>query len=356
MSWIKAYLENFEGPFLVYGSVSLSRKDVLDALLAKQKLPSPFESIGETLSGLFYEKQFFLKERQELPRKFDTEIICWSSGSSGEPKAIVHTPETLLASVQSGKEFFGYKINDIHGLCLPLEHMAGFMIFLRALVTGGAVRIMEDNIRQWNKSPLTHLSVVSHQLEKLLEWPLVFKDFKSLLVGGGSCSQDLLDRASRQNLPIFHSYGLSEFATTVAVSHRKDESWKTSILPNKKLSLNEGVVTLEGSSLCKGYFHKMKWNEISSPFVTNDIAEWENERLIIKGRNDRIINSGGLKISLVEIENLIKAFAKVECKVIDVPDEKFGQRPIAFLDKEIDQVSTNKKITEMLGKYAVPDC
>ncbi len=78
----------------------------------------------------------------------------------------------------------------------------------------------------------------------------------------------------------------------------------------------------------------------------------------MSGRKDDMIVSGGENIYPLEIEQAIsEAAGDAEAKVIGIEDEKWGQRPIAFVisSAELDIVALKAKLTETLARYKVPD-
>jgi len=93
--------------------------------------------------------------------------------------------------------------------------------------------------------------------------------------------------------------------------------------------------------------------------ATGDVGHWDPDgRLMIDGRDDDMIVSGGENVFPGEVEELLAAHPKVlEVSVLGVPDEAMGQRLRAFVvprrDEEIDESEIRSHVRDNLARYKV---
>ena len=93
---------------------------------------------------------------------------------------------------------------------------------------------------------------------------------------------------------------------------------------------------MRGNNVMKGYFDNPEATDEAfrgGYFHSGDIAVWHPDNYIdLRDRSKDIIISGGENISTIEVERAIASHPSVlECAVVAVPDEKWGERPKAFV-------------------------
>lgn len=273
--------------------------------------------------------------------------IVPTSGSSGSSKLAVLSLENYIASVNASQALIPVTNSSIWALMLPLFHVSGMSIVFRSFCNGGAISL--------NLSlHITHISVVETQLKRLLETQRSLLSKASyILLGGGSLSPSLLAYCSNESMPVFPTYGMTEFTSQI--------STHGSILSHVLVTIKNNCIWVKGESLFKGYLNHgmctLKTDE-NGYFYTGDLGEIDSEnRLIVKGRNDRLFISGGENVSPEEVEKAIyscSTYSKV-C-VISVPDSTFQEKGIAFLDPfdEKDVFELVQKLKQQLASYKVP--
>ena len=273
--------------------------------------------------------------------------ILFTSGSSGEPKGVLHTIGNHYYNALGALQNIPFERGDRWLVSLPMYHISGFSLIMRSLITGGTLvfpaagESVSDALQ--NKK-ITHLSLVPAQLQKFTQDPDTLKALrqcKSILLGGSAFSDTLIRQALDQGLPLSTTYGLTESSSQVATT-RTDELKKKSntsgrILPYRELKISEdGEILLKGPTLFEGYVLR---NRVELPldahgyFHTGDIGTLDKEGfLTVTGRKDRMFISGGENIYPEEIEKAILSMGFIEqvC-VVPVPDEAMGQRPVAFI-------------------------
>ena len=301
--------------------------------------------------------------------------IIFTSGSSGKSKAVLHTFGNHYFSALGSNENIPFKSGDKWLLSLPLFHVGGLSIFFRALVGEGTVVIPDENldlVENINKYNVTHISLVPAQLIKLLENEDSLRSLqklKCILIGGSSIPSDLIEKSIKYKLSIYTTYGLTEMASQVTTSKSNElpEKLFTSgnLLQYRELKTAEdGEILVKGKTLFKGLIENDK---LVKPFDsqgwyhTGDLGALDHDNyLTIIGRKDNMFISGGENIYPEEIEQCLMNMNNIEEAVVfDIPNKKYGSRPVAFLKSEnyhlIKRTNIIKHLTKYLPKFKIPD-
>lgn len=226
----------------------------------------------------------------------------FTSGSSGAPKVVLHSLESLYYSFLGTKEFYNIDSTDIWSLTLPTFHIAGMMILIRMFFARGKVYTGDDlidNIITENKASI--LSLVPSQLQKL---PKNIKSnfLKIILLGGQKIEEKLLNEY--KYLPLSPTYGMSEFGGQVAASRNKDLNYE--ILNYRSIQEGSKTLQIKGPSMFLGYLKDKRFFPQNEVFTTNDLYKKNQNKINILGRSDSIFISGGENISPEEIESFIE--------------------------------------------------
>ncbi|MSQ46585.1 MAG: hypothetical protein EXR24_06375, partial [Ignavibacteria bacterium] len=148
-------------------------------------------------------------------------LILFTSGSSGKQKGVVHTFSSLFESCKLLDNYCNLSKKDIWLTTLPNYHVGGFMIFIRSLLSGATVSLMEkydsknilNSLKDFNP---THISLVSTQLKLLLEVKCKPNlKLKHLFLGGGPIETNLCSDAISKGFPITKVYGSTETCSMV---------------------------------------------------------------------------------------------------------------------------------------------
>jgi o-succinylbenzoate---CoA ligase len=267
-----------------------------------------------------------------------------TGGSSGAMKLARHDGETLGAAVAGFVNHFGVRRAHVVGL-LPRHHVGGLLGWLRAMLTGGSYcpADWKEVVRgEWPDLPMRteadagwFVSLVPTQLARLLAQPAAverLRRFRAVLVSGGPSSPDLLARAAAAGVPLALGYGATETAAMVTVlrpeefaAGRRDCGTG---LPHARLRLDEaGVVHVRATSLFRGYWPAMM---VADEWCAGDRGAFTDEGgLLVRGRSDALIITGGEKVAPAEIEEALRAAGWLEVVVVGVSDAQWGQRVVA---------------------------
>ncbi|MBA2442418.1 MAG: o-succinylbenzoate--CoA ligase [Rubrobacter sp.] len=270
--------------------------------------------------------------------------IVFTSGSSGDPKAALHTFGNHYYSARGSNGNIALAPGDRWFLPLPLYHVGGLGVLFRCLLAGATVVLPDPQSPvgpEVSRHAATHASLVSTQLLRLLQEERLPESLRAVLLGGSAMSPALLDEAVRRGLPVHTSYGLTEMASQVTTTPpgSPQRALRTSgkVLPHREVSVSEeGEVLVRGETLFAGY---VEGEELRRPldrkgwFGTGDLGDLDGEGyLTVRGRRGNMFVSGGENVQPEEIEAALLRLPGVEeAVVVPVPDEVFGARPVAFV-------------------------
>ena len=296
-----------------------------------------------------------------------TATMLATSGSSQKPKIACHTLNNHYYSSLGFCENISLQENDRWLLSLPLFHVSGLSILFRCFFQGASVVISEENIEvALSKYRISHLSLVTTQLRRFVQTKTVAKSLKTTILGGGPIPVSLWQQASEICNGLCHSYGLTETASLVTIDVDPSvTSYGLSLgktLPYRNYKIKEGEILIKGEVLFQGYYDKVcgirSVLDADGYFPTKDLGTLIDEKLYFLGRKDNMFISGGENIQPEEIENVLYKIPGIfTAFIVPIPDEEFGQRPLAFLDHQDKSFSQNDlvlKLREELPGYKIP--
>lgn len=266
-----------------------------------------------------------------LTEKEDTRITFKTSGSTGTPNIIEFSKKEVLESAMRTIKFFNLHANQRFLLCLPAAFVAGRMMIARAWACGADLYIVAPSTLPLNAiSPDVKIHFAAFtppQLEKALSSNEQFKlsNIDTIIIGGGIVNNELKEKLLDLPNIIYQTYGMTETLTHVAV---------------KKLNAPADYFY---HSISKEIWFSTSMDESLIVYVNNlEIKTTDRVRLINShtfewlGRNDFVINSGGLKIHPEQLEaTIIQTGILKENRfyITAIKDQEWGERPcIVTLD------------------------
>ena len=255
-------------------------------------------------------------------------LVVESSGSTGTPKQIELSGALLKRNAIASATRLGG-----HGqwlLALPITYVAGAMVLVRSLVADLQPVVLNTNVPftaegfQRTASFMTaerrYTSLVPAQLERLASelqnvpgLLQTLKRFDAILLGGQKPKAKTVDNLREQGVNIVVTYGMAETGGGVV--------YDGSPLDGVEFSIQtDGRIVLDG-------------------IVTNDLGHIKDGKLVVDGRADRVINSGGHKLSLESVEAWTLAQSSVvDAAAVSVTHEEFGEAFVCFYvgNRELD--------------------
>ena len=288
----------------------------------------------------------------------DALAILYTSGTTGRPKAAVLGPESFLASAESSALLTGAHASDRWLACLPLFHVGGLSILVRACIAGGSVRIHDgfDPVAAnaaLDREGITMVSFVASMLQRVIdvrdERPAP-SSLRCVLLGGGPTPPALIQRARELGFPVAPTYGLTEVASQVATRLPEDAEppfeGRLRPLPGHALRIVDeagractaggvGEICVRGPAVMRGYLGRPEATAAALRdgwLHTGDIGSLDFEgRLRVFDRRDDLIVSGGENVYPAEIEAVLAMHPGVaEAGVVGAADERLGARPVAY--------------------------
>lgn len=323
----------------------------------------------------------------------DVALVLFTSGSTGEPKAVELTHQALLYTVDFLTPYLQLSAQTTAGITLPISHtMALNTQFLPTFLAGGRCVFMNSDLDKTKafalieNSEATFLTVIGDILflydkEMTLRKLKPIEAVQHVQMAGGVIREKHLRMAQKlfPKAKIYKGYGLTEVIRTAMIDSDHPEFLSEAVgqvLPDQNIEVrNEdnqvlefgqsGQIFIKGPSLMKGY------QDESAPIcergflATGDIGTLSPEGLLyINGRNDEIFKTLGKKVSAVEIERTVLALEMIEAaKCIRVPCDRKGYKPVLFVqpqasaqiqkDTEI-SLAIRKHLSQYLETYKVP--
>jgi O-succinylbenzoic acid--CoA ligase len=270
-----------------------------------------------------------MPEFDPTPEFVDDPIACVveSSGSTGAPKRISISLKAIEHAATAGQERLGPAGQWL--LALPINFIAGQQVLLRSALADTQPVMMNTALPFTTEAFFRSANLLSHsnkytslvptQLAKLVaacesDRALldVLRGFRAILVGGQATALELQERALGLGLKVVISYGMTETSGGCVYDGIPLEGVRLKIAP-------DGRLLIQGKTLAED---QDDW------IFTNDLAELsESGKLVILGRADRVIISGGLKVSLDRVEYLGSELPGVEeLSAVSISDETWGER------------------------------
>lgn len=293
-----------------------------------------------------------------VPEEVEDSIACVveSSGSTGIPKRISISTAAILHAARAGQERLGPPGQWL--LALPINFIAGQQVLIRSLLADAQPVIMNTALPFTPEAflraallmtnPVRYTSLVPNQLAKLVAEAekneavlTALRSFRAILVGGQSTPDELRTRAVDLGMKIVVSYGMTETAGGCVYDGVPLDGVRLKIAP-------DGRLLISGKTLAEG---QDDW------IFTNDLAELSSDgKLDIIGRADRVIISGGLKLSLERVEYLGSELPGVsEIAAVAVADQTWGERVgIAYIGSPEVADDIANQLAHLLGPAGKP--
>ncbi|HEF0022296.1 TPA: o-succinylbenzoate--CoA ligase [Citrobacter amalonaticus] len=282
-----------------------------------------------------------------------------TSGSTGLPKAAVHTCQAHIASADGVLSLMPLATEDDWLLSLPLFHVSGQGILWRWLVAGARMTVREKQPLEQMLAGCTHASLVPTQLWRLLvnQTPVALK---AVLLGGAAIPVALTEQARAQGIRCWCGYGLTEFASTVCAKEADGLADVGMPLPGREVRIVNDEVWLRAASMAEGYWRDGKLVSLVNDegwFSTRDRGVLNDGKLTIAGRLDNLFFSGGEGIQPEEVERVIVTHPHVlQAFIVPIEDAEFGHRPVAVVECDADVAETelNEWVKDKLARFQQP--
>ena len=330
---------------------------------------SDVDSIGE---------HDFERWRGTTYTRLNIAAIVFTSGSSGKPKGAQLTFNNLFYAATASTLRLGNLPEDRWLLTLPLYHVGGLSILVRAVLCRVGVVIQNgfDPAAVWHalrNDGITLLSVVPTMLYRLLVSQFTVHSsqgdaenrepqpetlsLRLVLLGGAAANPELVEQAAARGFPIATTYGLTEAASQVCTALPDEARLKPASVGKPLPFMRVRVVDADGRDVPRGdygevvvYGPNIMWGYLGEErdipltqwgtpaylpyadgFHTGDIGylDADGDLWLVQRRSDLIV-TGGENVYPAEVERVLRAHPSVaDVCVVGIPDAEWGQRVAA---------------------------
>lgn len=309
------------------------------------------------------------RQPAELPRQVEQRValVVETSGSTGTPKRVALSAAAMLASAAASDSALGGPGQWL--LALPVHYIAGINVLVRSLAAGTdpvilaaghfdpaafakAAFTMDADLRYTSLVPaqLASMITAAEQDAGILRG---LRRFDRILVGGQATPATLLARSAELGLKIARTYGSSETSGGCVYDGVP--------LANVKARIVGGEIQLSGPILAEGYLADQE--RTSASFVddgvrwyrTGDTGTIVDGLVTVSGRLDGLIISGGVKVSLDEVERFVRTLAGLtDAVVVRAPSERWGEVPVVVSTAALPLETVRAATAAALGAAAAP--
>ncbi|XP_023000795.1 4-coumarate--CoA ligase-like 9 [Cucurbita maxima] len=323
----------------------------------------------------------------------DSAAILYSSGTTGRVKGVLlshrnlivvnSSPNPLLSEVNNGET----EPRQVSLCLLPLFHVFGFVMLLRAISRGETLVLMQkfdfvEMLSAVEKFRVTYIPVSPPLVVALAKSELVAKyDLSSLQVlgcGGAPLGKEVIEKF-HQKLPkveIIQGYGLTESTAGAARSMGPEESSNTKSVGRLSENMeamivdpasgealppgHRGELWLRGPGIMKGYvgdadattetLHPDGW------LKTGDLCYFDSDGfLYIVDRLKELIKYKAYQVPPAELEHLLQSNPEIiDAAVIPYPDEDAGEIPMAYVVRKPGSNVTEAQVIDFIAKQVAP--
>ncbi len=270
-----------------------------------------------------------------------------TSGSTGTPKRITHSKTAMQNSAKLTGNYFNFKQGQKALLCLPIHKIAGIMMLVRAIVWKMQLYTIPPKLKL-DLSNLPTLDFAPLLPSQAIQSFDELAKIQTVLLGGVSLPQQLLMQIKGHSSQFFHSYGMTETISHIAICNLQKNVNIYSVLPEIAISVNaENCLRIDALML-----------EVKN-LQTNDIVELLTEKTFrFLGRIDSVINSGGLKIIAEDVERQLSDYISQPFYITGTADDKLGEKVTLFIEGDAwqeDKIKALKaQFQRIVPKQAVP--
>ncbi len=282
-------------------------------------------------------------------------VVVATSGSTGEPKAVVLTGSALEFSARATHDRLG---GPGEWVCaLPTHYVAGLMTVVRSVVAGRGLRFTAPDLSELPRpGERSYLSLVATQLHRAMSHPGqrdLLRGYAGVLIGGSAVPDGLREQALAAGIPVVTTYGMSETAGGCVYDGIP--------LTGVGVEVAGERLGLRGPMAFAGYRLRP---DLTAQVLDGDLV-WTNDRgrigadgrLQVLGRFDDVVISGGEKVDLAAAQRLcdeLIAPGEPPVVLLAVPDAQWGVRVVAVTTGGWQLDDLTARLRGRIGRAGLP--
>jgi len=314
----------------------------------------------------------FVSDRSpvDLPERVEQRIalVVETSGSTGKPKRVALGARALLASAAASDSALGGPGQWL--LALPVHYIAGINVLIRSLAAetdpilfapghfdpaefaSAAVGMSAD--RRYTSLVPTQLAILIAAAVQRRDILDQLRRFDRILVGGQATPPQLLVRADELGLAVTRTYGSSETAGGCV--------YDGAPIGTVRVRVVDSQIELAGPTLAEGYLADAE--RTAATFYEDDGVRWYRTGdigsvvdgiITVSGRLDGLIISGGIKVSLGEVERFVRTLPGLaDAVAVKAPSQRWGEVPVIVTTGTMLLEQLRTATATALGRAAAP--
>lgn len=287
-----------------------------------------------------------------------SKITIFTSGTTGQPKEVVHSISTLTRSVRVGEKYR----NQTWAYAYNPTHMAGLQVFFQAFENLNTLVNVFNQPREYvyhqiQENAITHISATPTFYRLLLPYERAYENVVRVTLGGEKSDQHLYDSIKKifPNARINNVYASTEAGTLFA---SKGDCFQIPELARDKYKVVDGELLIHKSLL--GSSSSFKFTE--DFYHSGDLIEWVDETAGLfrfKSRKNELINVGGYKVNPNEVETAIMDIEGVKQAMVygranSILGNVLCAEVVLEPGSEMQELDIKKHLSSLLQDFKIP--
>lgn len=308
-------------------------------------------------------------------------FIMYTSGTTGLPKGVMHTHDTVMWANLTLCTTTDFHQGDVFLNALPLFHVGALTPVLGCVFGGVSMVLMRafDPAQSWELIASEKVTTTL-MVPAMLQFMLLVHDpsthdastLRWVMSGAAPVPVTLIDAYTALDIEIHQVYGLTETCGPACVISSIDaadhvgSTGKSFFFTKVRVARPDGTdcdpgeageVLVKGPHIMKGYWNRPEANAetlIDGWLHTGDVATMDEDGFVtIVDRIKDMLISGGENVYPAEIENVLLGHEQIaDAAIIGMPSEKWGESPLAIIVRKDEGLTADEVMKYTAGKLA----
>ena len=326
---------------------------------------SYIEELPQASRGCAIIKNIYVKNLDHIA------AIILTSGTTGTPKAVQLTYGNFEKSCNNWHDFLNFRNTDQFLCCLPLHHIGGLAVLIRAVIYGFSVNLIKHFeprtiLVAMQQCPVTIISLVPTMIKRIIEIDGgidILKFLRWILLGGGPSPEKLLNICIQNKLNIVKVYGMTETCSgTIGMKLLEEPENKLYAgrpFSDTKVWSKNDELFFSGPMVMRGYLGEDDSNSVHNSHDLGYIDKDKNNLVYLDTRRKDLIVTGGKNVNPIEVEErLVEIEEILDAAVVPIQDDEWGQIVAAYIvgfdNKLISSNYLKKILEEKLSSFKIP--